>query len=65
MLQGAEDDKKWFVDLAIRSFWSFKEQFQQTGESEIRLQEVEERVRSDEVETVHVDATVWKFSSKR
>ena len=40
-------------------------QFQQTGESEIRLQEVEERVRSDEVETVHVDATVSKFSSKR
>ena len=43
--------------MAIRSFPSFKEQFQQSGEGEIRWQEVKERVGSDEMETMNVDAT--------
>lgn len=57
VLQGAEDDKKWFVALVIRSFCSFNKQFQQCDEGEIWLQEVKERVGSDEVETMSVDAT--------
>lgn len=63
MLQGAEDDKKWFVALVIRSFCSFNKQFQQCDEGEIWLQEVKERVGSDEVETIALmplEVQQWK-----
>lgn len=39
--------------MAIRSFPSFREQFQQSSEGGIRLQEVKERVGSDEMETMN------------
>ena len=55
--QSSENEKKWFVEMAIGSFPSFKEQFQQSGEGEIWWQEVKERVGSDEMETMNVDAT--------
>lgn len=51
------------MDLKIRSFWSFNEQFQQISEGEIRLWEADERAGSD-VETMSVDATIWRFSRK-